>query len=270
MDAQVNKSCHVRDRPILHILFLNPTTMRNLGLPATDDKNPLYCPQITKSSYLKAVNHNLSLRGRGPTVRPAKAGMRLVGGSGKSTSSDRILEAYFSSGNNWINHDNSPVSGEDELPPYSSIDLSASPGQQNKSDARLSGDAFWGRGIKRKSSETFSDFRAPPKYARSIQSVHDSSFDVEFLREQLRFLPSSPAATAVVSNANNPLGNSDLENIVHQLDSTLPGIRLGERLRALDPLTPQTIVDFLVGNGSPIYMLIVAGFMTSHLRRSPK
>jgi len=232
--------------------------MGDLRLPATDDNNPLYCPQITKSSYLKAVNHSLSLRGRGPTVRPAKTGVRLVGGSGKSTSSDRILEAYFSSGHHWINYNSSPVSGDDELPPYSSIDLSGSPGQQNKSaDARLSEGAFGGRGIKRKSSETFSDFRAPPKYARSIQSVHDSSFDVEIFRKQLRFLPSSPAVTAVVSDTNASLGNSDLENIVYQLDLTLPGIRLGERLRALDPLTPQTIVDFLVGNGSPIYMLIV-------------
>jgi len=225
-------------------------------IPSVDEDNPLYCPEFPKSTYLKVVNRYLTLR-RGrkilvdqrlPLEQQSQALLLLSDSSIKSTSSERIL-GEFLSGHNWFSR---PIDGYDDLPPYSFTDLSWSPNLHRgplNFNAYEAANSDHGTRLKRKSSETFSDFLAPPKYARSIPSVHDSSFIVEVRREKLGFTgtlssPEKNPATCV----DNHLPN-DVDYLVHHLALALPGIRLEERLRALKSLSPQVITDFLVDHG---------------------
>jgi hypothetical protein len=105
--------------------------------------------------------------------------------------------------------------------------------------------------LKRKND--FSDFAAPPKYARSLLSVHDSSFDLEVWPEKLKFTgvkPSPTDATNVLKDRNSATSPSDLDKLIDNLDSELPGIRLKERLWRLDIINPQSLMDFLCKNGN--------------------
>jgi len=218
-------------------------------MAAADDNNPLYCPHISKSTYLEGLSQYVTLRGAQGSHRPSGyRGSRLR--SDDSHSSDRILGEYFASGNNWF-----PTPGEDVLPPYSStvtdpsLTLQTIPvilGPTTSTITRLPGPR-----LKRKSSETFSDFGAPPKYARSLQSIHDSSFEIEVRRHRLLFsdMPSSPVAKTENHGDTDLDPAHNLDSIIDALELVLPGIRLGERLRTLDTLTPQIIMDFLVENG---------------------
>jgi len=218
--------------------------MSNCGIvPSVDEDNPLYCPDFPKSKYLKVVNRYLALRrGRKILVDQRPRSLLLLSDSSiRSTSSERIL-GEFLSGNNWFPR---PIDGYSDLPPYSFTDPSWSPNRHLHRGPH-------GTRLKRKSSGTFSDLLAPPKYARSIPSIHDSSFVVEVRRETLGFIgiPSSPEKSPAIglSGTNNHLPN-DVDHLVHQLALALPGIRLEERLRALKSLTPQIITDFLVDHG---------------------
>jgi hypothetical protein len=231
--------------------------MSNSRIPSVDENNPLYCPELPKSTYLKVVNRCLALRrGRKKIVARRQplhqqSLLLLSDSSIKSTSSERILGELLS-GNN------GPISiGSDQLPAYSINDpawspsLHRGPGSKAIEVAALYAPIPKHRVcLKRKSSEIFSDFMAPPKYARSVPSVHDTSFEVEVRPEKLRFFDTlsspeeKPAASARL--ATLPV---DIDHLVQQLVLVLPGIRLEERLRALVPLTPQKIMDFLVNNG---------------------
>jgi hypothetical protein len=95
----------------------------------------------------------------------------------------------------------------------------------------------------------FSDLDAPAKYARSQPSFHDSSFDIEVQHEKLEYfsntMESSPQNAPQYSRAERP----DIETLADRLDSTLPGIRLRERLLALTYRTPEAFMDFMSENG---------------------
>jgi hypothetical protein len=217
-------------------------------MAAADDNNPLYCPHISKSTYLEGLSQYVTLRAQGSHRPSGYRESRLR--SDDSHSSDRILGEYFASGNNWF-----PASGEDVLPPYSStvtdpsLTLQTIPVNLGPTIARLPGPR-----LKRKSSETFSDFGAPPKYAHSLQSIHDSSFEIEVRRQRLLFsdVPSSPVAKTEIHDDTDLNPAHNLDSIIDALESVLPGIRLGERLRTLDTLTSQIIMDFLIENGISI------------------
>ena len=232
--------------------------MCDRGIPSVDENNPLYCPEYPKSTYIKVVNRYLSLRRGRKTLGDQRQTLKqqslllLSDSSIRSTSSERIL-GEFLSGNNWFSR---PIDGDADLPPYTFTDPSWSPSLPKGPHFNLVDTAAnyapvskYGARMKRKSSITFSDLLAPPKYARSVPSAHDSSFDVEVRREKLRFfdIPSSPTRN-LAGNINSHPPN-DVDYLVHQLALALPGIRLEERLRALNLLTPQVIMDFLADHG---------------------
>lgn len=207
--------------------------MSGCEIPSVDENNPLYCPEFPKSTYLKVVNQCLALR-RGYRNLDFAAQSQPLNNQLLSESSEHIL-GEFLSGNIC------PISAD--LPPYSVTDPSWSPSLHNGStngplhDARL------------KPFDSFSDLFAPPQYARSVLSAHDSPFEVEVRPERLRFfeVPSSPEEKTA-TNVNMHFTDG-VDYLVHQLALAVPGIRLDERLKALKPLTPQTIMDFLVHNG---------------------
>ena len=224
--------------------------MSNSGVPSVDEHNPLYCPEFPKSTYLKVVNRCLAHRRQKKTSGQHQP-LRLL--SDSSTTSERIL-GEFLSGDNWPS---GPIDSDTEdLPPYSLTDAPLSPSFHKGSNSKAletrcvyAPNPVHGARLKRKSSESFSDFLAPPKYARSILSTHDSSFDVEVRREKLRFFgPHSSPEQKTATNLGSHLPK-DIDCLVQQLALGFPGIRLEERLRALNPLTPQTITNFLVDNG---------------------
>jgi hypothetical protein len=62
-------------------------------------------------------------------------------------------------------------------------------------------------------------------------------------------MPSSPVAKTENHGDTDLDPTHNLDSIIDALELVLPGIRLGERLRTLDTLTPQMIMDFLVENG---------------------
>jgi hypothetical protein len=95
-------------------------------------------------------------------------------------------------------------------------------------------------GLKRKNN--FSDFGTPPKYARSLLSVHDGSF---VCREKLRFnrVKASPYITNVLQHGFAAL-KPELNKLIDKLACELTGIRFKERLRKLGVINLQSLMDF--------------------------
>ncbi|KJA27943.1 hypothetical protein HYPSUDRAFT_62339 [Hypholoma sublateritium FD-334 SS-4] len=230
--------------------------------PLIDDKNPFYCPAIPAATYLKSLRSRTRNLARSSQYFPSASRSftnvleeSLLDAQAEkfedNMGSDWILGDYFTSGRGWF------LSPLDELPPYS-------PTESAKTQTRLQALGFCKEknsllptaalrvdrhiGLKRKSP--FSDFGAPPKYARSVQSLHESSFDIELQREQLRYsdVESSPGK-------NNDLLNSaehseaNLIHLINRLDDALPGIRLKGRLWQYRYDTPQALMDFLGDHG---------------------
>ncbi|KDR78620.1 hypothetical protein GALMADRAFT_223884 [Galerina marginata CBS 339.88] len=102
--------------------------------------------------------------------------------------------------------------------------------------------------LKRKSP--FSDFGAPPKYARSVQSVHASSFDIEVFHEKLQYnqTRSSPMTPKELLKDLGLVDDLD-GSLIARMDAALPGMRLKERLFELGHDTPQAWMDFLSDHG---------------------
>ncbi|PPQ84013.1 hypothetical protein CVT25_000559 [Psilocybe cyanescens] len=99
--------------------------------------------------------------------------------------------------------------------------------------------------LKRKCS--FSDFDAPPKYARSLQSPPDSSFDVEICHQSLRY--DAKGSTPESKEISPVRDDDDIATSIGKFDAAFPSIRLRERLLNLDCATAQNIVDLLAENG---------------------
>ncbi|CAA7267496.1 unnamed protein product [Cyclocybe aegerita] len=230
--------------------------------PIVDEQNPFYCPSIPADSYhqfLKEARQMLN------TERPPDHDI--------FHSYQRALEKSLSKSDDggsvckmdWIRDDpmppdcawpsSQPAPGSDELPPYSSVELTRAPAKPRHNTA-LDSEAAKSLlqlrerqpDFKKKLSDSFSDFEAPPQYARSMVSFHNSSFEFEVSRKGLNFFTASSSPTARV----DAYLHSTMDNIGHlidQLDRALPGIRLAERLRCQPRATPQSIMDFLVENG---------------------
>jgi len=224
-------------------------------IPTVDDKNPFYCPAIPAALYLK------SLRGR-----PHKSGRshrrldlfqsfaRTLEKSARTYDSDDGEDAIES---DWILGDHYARGRKrllarhkhlEDLPSYSESPVTRELDhhflQEKPVNYLASTNLFERFSLKRKLS--FSDLGAPPKYARSQPSYHDSSFDIEVQHEKLEyFIDSSPQRASHHSGAEMP----DITTLADRLDSALPGIRLRERLLGLKYLTPEAFMDFMAENG---------------------
>ena len=231
--------------------------------PLIDDKNPFYCPAIPAATYLKSLRSRTRNLTR-PSQYFQNASVSFTNVLEKSLldaateksddymGTDWILGDYFTSGRGWFS---SPL---EELPPYSPTESAKTqtkaqaPGIGKTKNALLPTAALGADrcvGLKRKSP--FSDFGAPPKYARSVQSLHESSFDIELRREQLRYsdVESSPGKNNdTLGTVEHPEAN--VINLINKLDVALPGIRLKERLWQYRYDTPQALMDFLGDHGT--------------------
>ncbi|KAF9554469.1 hypothetical protein CPC08DRAFT_672182 [Agrocybe pediades] len=222
--------------------------------PLVDDKNPFYCPSIPAAAYLTSVRNRIQANGSTGVehLNLSQAFARVLGQSSrganfdgeKATSSDWIFGDSFSTRHEWFS---SPSPVQDDLPPYSPI---AGPRRAKPEGLATTDVAATARDdLKRKN--LFSDLGAPPKYARSIQSVHESSFDLDIHPETLHFSQSIASSPLQNGNLARPQALDEDKNssLIAKLDTILPGIRLKERLSAFIDGTPQDLMDYLAKNG---------------------
>ncbi|KAJ6489068.1 hypothetical protein C8R45DRAFT_901995 [Mycena sanguinolenta] len=240
----------------------------NPVLPTIDEKNPLYCPAITASKYLSSLRRQnrrrKSLRGEN---QPPKH--QLL--SSFAHVLDKALQnVEVDSLGNLSPSENDSIATSLTLPSWSNSFEQCSTTVKKKT-ASSSRPVL---GLKRKRSRSsFSDLEGPSKHMRSIQSVHESSFEISVRRERLQFFPpqyspfvlpkASPKATvteglkAKIRSLEDelygpPIGTESprgLKPLIERLDSLMPGIRLRERLLKLPDLSHQAITDFLGQNG---------------------
>jgi len=239
--------------------------MPNYINPLVDDKNPLYCPAIPAATYRKELRFRTQKLARSTNSRRRNIARSFghileqffceESNNDGSIGSDWVLGDYFTSGQGWFSSQ-SPKA--EELPPYSPtvpvraqskgpqiLDISLNPTSAPRRTVR---------GLKRKNN--FSDFGAPPKYARSLLSAHDSSFDLELCQKKLRFnaVQRSPADTTNILPQGFPASKPDLDKLIDNLDSELSGIGLKARVRKLGVTNPQSLMDFLCIHGKSHYL----------------
>ncbi|KAG6840335.1 hypothetical protein C0991_007336 [Blastosporella zonata] len=255
------------------------------GPPSIDVNNPFYCPAVPAASYIKSL-HDQVRRKTGSRVQSRRYD-RLVISFARVLENAVLTDAFDSSddekydvtagaGHRVVGNCGSPTSSSssDEENPLSTI----IPLWEREED---SWDQVYVASKKRK-QDTFSDIRGPSKYAKSVLSAHDSSFDVSVKREALVYSdgPGSQAKvelaiqgeTAALAlrvrdlegEAKPPNGGEhgliqtctesarDIHAFIERLDSMLPGIRLKERLSQLFIISHQSIIDFLGYNGTDI------------------
>lgn len=206
--------------------------MQALKLPSVDVKNPLYCPSISATAYLNTLRRRLRRTGRS---------------RGKTKEDDRILHSFarvldkaldggicdasddeFEERNAFMRNINtnrrirtSSISSDEHqlgfsytIPAWEHEDESDSPAPTGNlwiglRDRPLPVEGY-GQPSKRKRA-SFSDIRGPPKYSRSVQSVHESSFDVSVKRETLAYsaAPGSPVACSRVARSQSMVERDD-------------------------------------------------------------
>jgi len=231
-------------------------------MPLVDEKNPLYCPAIPAAAYLKSLRNKVQHIGNRASndVDISLSFSKGLDGLShehdvesdghKTIGSDWILGDYFSSGKGWFS---SPSPGPEDLPPYSPIAHVRVTKTQNQAE---NGTMYANRNdLKRKNH--FSDFGAPPKYARSVQSFHESSFDLEVYRERLDFslAGTPPPASKGMGLVLPAILDDDNATLIAQLDAIMPGIRLKDRLSNLVDGTPQDLMDYLAEHGISIVLM---------------
>ncbi|KAJ7465160.1 hypothetical protein FB451DRAFT_1370059 [Mycena latifolia] len=237
--------------------------MPTYPLPTIDEKNPLYCPAIPASSYLSSLRHQV--RPRNSQTRPQNENL---------SSFARFLENALQEGESEPLRELTPSDDDSTLPssftlPENSLSISV----KHRTAAKATNTSR--PPLKRKRS-FFSDLDGPTKYARSIQSIHESSFEFSTKRERIQYFPQKPqysplvlpnkpaAKTTVIEDLKvkirsledqlygPPIGTESprgIKRLIQLLDSLMPGIRLQERLLKLPDLSHQGIADFLGENG---------------------
>ena len=233
-------------------------------IPIVDDKNPLYCPAIPAALYLKSLRGRFRKFGRSQRrldlfqsfARTLEQSARTNDSDDgeDSTESDWILGNYYGSGRK-------PLWGrrkhQEDLPLYLPVNgklghhsIEEKPVNHLTTPRRL--ETF---SLKRKLS--FSDLGAPPKYARSQPSFHDSSFDIEIQHEKLEYFSSAMDSSPQHAPHHSGTERPDVRILADRLDSALPGIRLRERLLGLKYLTPEAFMDFMAENGMHVVFATV-------------
>ncbi|KAJ7698980.1 hypothetical protein B0H17DRAFT_317089 [Mycena rosella] len=237
--------------------------MPTYSLPTIDENNPLYCPAVTASSYLSSLRrqaHRRNSRAQSQSENDKKL-----------SSFARILDKALQEGEREPLRELSQLDDESTLPSSYTLRENLSISVERRTTVQKTSR----QPLKRKRS-SFSDLGGPPKYARSIESVHDSSFDVTTRRERIQYfpqkpqyspfvLPKKPAAKPTLTDDlkakvrgledqlyGPPIGTESprgIKPLIQRLDALMPGIRLQERLSKLPELSHQTIADFLGENG---------------------
>ncbi|KAF9818789.1 hypothetical protein IEO21_02569 [Rhodonia placenta] len=248
--------------------------------PIVDDQNPFYCPAITAVAFLESLRHQL--RDAPPPYSRSPEGHDISFAERLDQSVDekdlyRLLFRFHPHQSHDLDH-NSSVDSSLSAPAYGH----STPVPVPQSVASPAGPVKVRAKRKRsRSCDTFSGLLAPPKRERSLQSVNDSSFELSAKAERLRYFKGSadalfsPASHGArgVPEIDGPLTKHELERriciledelygppigtetprgintLVARLDVLLPGIRLKERLYALEVLNHQRVADILAIDG---------------------
>ncbi|KAF9460357.1 hypothetical protein BDZ94DRAFT_937197 [Collybia nuda] len=272
--------------------------MHTLNPPSIDENNPLYCPAVSATAYISSIRLHLL---QNCTAAPKNRKNQHI------VSFATILDKGLLSSDSEDENDIFPPRSLIRFPSPSSSDEDTTtttfrnsiPAWErfNKDSELYNADDEWvgmrnipivprhqQKNSKRKRSP-FSDINGPSKFARSIQSVHDSSFDIMVRRESLVYsVPGSAkkryglarsgetrsyrktpllekSKTALLARIRTleddlygpPTGTESprgIKSLIERLDEAMPGIRLKERLLKLDNLCHQKIVDFLADSGT--------------------
>ncbi|KAJ7068858.1 hypothetical protein B0H15DRAFT_918312 [Mycena belliarum] len=230
--------------------------------PSIDANNPLYCPAITASSYLSSLRRQVRRRDSRTQPQDAK----------KLFSFAQILDDALHEGERKPLHD-LPQSDDDHTLPSSytfrenltiSVEHRTRATENKTSRLPL---------LKRKRS-SFSDLRGSPKHARSVESVHESSFEISARRERIQYFPRKPQYNySPIALPKNRASKTSLTNdlkakpFVQRLDALMPGIRLQERLSNLPGLGHQAIADFLGENAGLFNVRVITILRTSEIWR---
>jgi hypothetical protein len=140
--------------------------------PLVDEQNPFYCPAVPASSYILSVQHHL--RYDAPRQKHSHSFAQYL----ERAIEEETRYSDFAPSEPAFHGSMLPGSNRN---PFSDF----SPRGARSSFAHV---------LKRKrsgSSNTFSDIRGPERYTKSLQSVHDSSFDLSIQAEQLHYSSSA-------------------------------------------------------------------------------
>lgn len=142
-------------------------------IPLIDEQNPFYCPTVPAISYLDSLRQ----------LHAQENFMTATQDSGLFYSFAHIIDQQNRLAIHSDDDDSSP--GTHPIPAWEKEGLS------DLSDRRPPVQL---RSVKRKLSfsSSFSDIKQPAKYARSFQSVHDSSFELSVKAQRLFYFDSNP------------------------------------------------------------------------------
>ncbi|KZT02534.1 uncharacterized protein LAESUDRAFT_738637 [Laetiporus sulphureus 93-53] len=243
-------------------------------VPIIDEQNPLYCPNIDAAAFLESLRQHIRSDPPPYSRLPEEHIPSFAERLDQSLDESDIYRLLYRA-----------LPHVSKLSSNSSVSSSIRHWEQETPLPRAGRDQYArsppGVKVKRKRSEsmeTFSDLLAPPKRERSLQSVNDKSFEVSGKADRLCYFreadggwysPFEPPA----SQPEGPLTTSEMEHricaledelygppvgtesprgisgLISRLDAMLPGMRLKERLYALEALTHQRIADMLAIDG---------------------
>lgn len=165
--------------------------MPHHSTPVVDEKNPLYCPDVPATAYLDTLRRLRARRLQGqdplrrrttrsfPQLLDAAIHSEIVLGRQRSDTCDSVPtpEAHSigarTSGHRTPPWEYHPGSGSSPESPCFGASIRRASGPKLQ---RL-----------RLEDHSFSDFGGSSKFEKSIQSVHNSSFEVSVRREKLHF-----------------------------------------------------------------------------------
>ncbi|KAG6812249.1 hypothetical protein H0H92_003705 [Tricholoma furcatifolium] len=275
-----------------------PAIMR-FAPPSIDVENPFYCPDQPPALYIKSLQSQVRHKTKTKT----------------QSRYDRLLVSFVKVLENAVLQDTFDSSDDDTCfptvrgdPVTRSISLASSSSSSSDETNLLSNIPRWERehganswrqqsvSLKKRKRGSFSDIRGPTKYAKSILSAHDSSFDVTVKRETLEYSTISgssdrtdPSVLPVVHDDASMLAlrlrdlqeryfgpsigtesTRDILAFIDVLDGILPGIRLKERLLRLPIISHQSIIDFLGVNELSLRDTPIHDFDLVHIHHLPR
>ncbi|OBZ72512.1 hypothetical protein A0H81_07389, partial [Grifola frondosa] len=254
--------------------------------PIIDDQNPFYCPAVSARAFIDTLQSQLrSASALGfPDISDAHSvssfAKRLQVSITEDDMSDLVRSPALPKALTAPSL-HAPVlddsSSSDQVP---GLDRSVSP--LTRLVEKSGSDVDRKSGFKRKRSssmDAFSELLASPKHGRSFDEYNDKSFQLSAKAERLQFFPRNTVPIPVYSSSpraynaaktstmsalrrkvatlehelyGQPVGTQTprgLKSLISHLDLLFPGIRLKERLYALETVTHQRIADILAVDG---------------------
>lgn len=206
--------------------------------PIIDQHNPLYCPNVSPTTYLATLRQSLS--------KPS-----VLHNDDSLFSFARNLDYSFTDEDSYHDEDVCRVHGNtiknssspDALPPYSPPRWERRflpPYMPNERQKYTKPNPVIKRKRSSNSVTTFSDMEAPTKRERSSESIHDSSFDLSKEGERLffsRYLDVSPPVVVKQEHVDRSIvvvdGHHDQSQLLERI-RVLEGTYFGQQIMLID------------------------------------